>query len=442
MKIQLSDHFTYKKLVRFTIPSIIMMIFTSIYGVVDGIFVSNFVGKTPFAAVNLIMPVCMITGAFGFMIGTGGSALVSRLMGEGKKEKANSVFSMLTAVSALIGITVSVIGIAFMPQIAAALGAEGEMFNNCVLYGRILLMGITAFVLQNEFQSFLVAAERPKLGLAATVGAGVTNIVLDALFVAVFKWGLAGAAIATVTSQAVGAVIPLIFFLRSKDSILRLGKYNFDGGALLRACTNGSSEMMTNLSMSLVNMLYNAQLMKLAGENGIAAYGVIMYVAFIFAAIFIGYSIGSAPVISFNYGAANHDELKNMRRKSFVIIGVCTLLMVTASQLLAAPLSGIFVGYDAELMSLTERAFRLYSLSFILSGFNIFGSAFFTALNNGLISAVISFLRTLLFQIVAVLLLPLVLGLDGIWLSVAVAELLSAAVTLTFLVKMRKRYNY
>lgn len=442
MTIQLSEHFSYKKLLKFTFPSVVMLIFTSIYGVVDGIFVSNFVGKTPFAAVNLIMPVLMIFGAVGFMLGTGGSALVAKIMGEGDYGRANKIFTMLIIVSFIFGITISVLGFIFIEPISVLLGAKGEMIDHCVLYGRILLPATTLYILQSEFQSFLVTAEKPQFGLWITVAAGVTNIVLDALFVAVFEWGLAGAAWATAISQAVGGIVPLTYFAFSKKSILRLTKCSFDFSSLIRCCANGSSEMMTNISMSLVNILYNFQLMKFSGENGVAAYGVIMYVSFIFAAAFIGFSVGSAPIISYHYGAGNTAELQNMRKKSTVIIFTASAGMFLLAAVLSNLLSSIFVGYDESLFELTKRGFIIYSVSFLFSGFNIFGSAFFTALNNGAVSAALSFMRTLLFQVVSVLILPVLFGIDGIWFAVVAAELLSIAVTIFFLIIKRKKYGY
>ncbi len=442
MEIRLSDHFTFSKLIRFTLPSVIMMIFTSIYGVIDGIFVSNFVGKTPFAAINLIMPVCMIFGSLGFMLGTGGSALVSMTLGQQDKKRANELFSLIIYVSIITGVALSLLGVIFLRPIAIALGAEGEMIDYCVSYGRIFIPFSTAFILQNEFQSFLVCAEKPKFGLWITVLAGVTNIVLDALFVAAFSWGLVGAAVATVISQLVGCIIPLVYFYSNKDGILHLGKARFDRRALLKACANGSSEMMTNLSMSLVNMLYNFQLIRLAGENGVAAYGVIMYVNFIFISVFIGFSIGSAPIISYHYGANNSSELKSISKKSIIVVSVCAFLMTALALLLASPLSRIFVGYDRELYEMTVRGFMLYSLSFLIMGFNIFGSSFFTALNNGIVSAVISFARTLFFQVVAIILLPAIFKLDGIWISVVFAEMLSLFVTAAFFFKLKSKYGY
>lgn len=442
MKIQLSEHFTYGKLLRFTLPSIVMMIFTSIYGVVDGIFVSNFAGKTPFAAINLIMPYLMVFGTLGFMVGTGGTALISKTLGMGDRKKANEIFSMLTYVSIIGGVILTVVSVIFMCPAAILLGAEGQMLEDCVTYGVIVQTALTAYILQFAFQSFCVTAEKPNLSLGMMVVAGVCNIVLDALFVAVFRWGLVGAAVATAIAQIIGAVIPIVYFVRPNSSLLRLGKCRFDGKALLRTCTNGSSELMSNLSMSLVGMLYNVQLLNYAGEDGIAAYGVIMYVNFVFMAVYIGFVIGSAPLIGYNHGADNRVELKNLFRKSLVLLGVFALMMTTAAQLLAAPLSKIFVGYDRTLFDMTTRGFMIYALSFLLCGFNIFGSSMFTALNNGLVSAVISFLRTLVCQIAAVLILPIFFGLDGIWCAIVVAEWAALMLTVSCFIIFRKRYHY
>lgn len=442
MKIQLSDHFTLKRLVQFVMPSIVMMIFTSIYGVVDGLFVSNFVGKTPFAAINLIYPLAMIIGAMGFMLGTGGSAIVARTLGEGKKEQANRYFSLLIIATAAGGILLSTLGQLFVRPVSILLGADEGMLPYCVLYGRILFATMPAFMLQNVFQSFFVVAEKPKLGLAVTIAAGVTNMVLDYVFVAVLKWGLAGAAAATALSQIVGGISPFFFFLRENDSLLKLTKTKWEGRVLWQACVNGSSELMTNISASVVTIAYNFQLLRLAGEDGVAAYGVIMYVNFIFAAIFFGFAIGSAPIISYHYGAGNETELKNLFRKSMLFIGGTCVGLTVLAQLLASPLTKLFVGYDAQLYALTCRGFRINCIAFLCSGFSIFGSAFFTALGNGLVSAAISFLRTLVFQTLVVLLLPMVLGVDGIWGAIVVAELLSLAVTVLFLIKERKKYRY
>lgn len=444
MRIQLSDHFTYGKLIRFTMPSIAMMIFTSVYGVVDGFFVSNFAGKTPFSAVNLIMPFLMIVATVGFMFGTGGTALVAKIFGEGDKEKANKYFSLFVYVSFALGVIFAILGIVFIRPISALLGAEGELLENCVVYARIILAALPFYVLQLLFQSFFPAAEKPQLGLAVTVLAGVTNMVLDAVLVILLpqEYKLAGAAIATAMSQFVGGVIPLFYFFRKNNSILRLGKTSFDGKAILKACANGSSEFMSNVSMSIVGMLCNIQLLKYAGENGVAAYGVMMYVSMIFSAAFIGYSIGVAPVISYHNGAQNYKESKGLLRQSLIMIGVFGVGMVAAAELLALPLSNIFVGYDAELMNLTVSGFKIFALSFIFMGFAIFSSGFFTALNDGLTSALISFLRTLVFQIAAVLLLPLIWEIDGVWISIVVAEVMAAAISAFFLVVKRKKYHY
>ncbi len=442
MNIQLSEHFTYGKLMRFTIPSIVMMVFTSIYGVVDGFFVSNYVGKTPFAAVNFIMPFLMVLGAVGFMLGTGGSALISKTMGEGDNAKARRIFSLLVYTGAALGIVIAALGIIFIEPVAVLLGAEGEMLRYCVIYGRIILLALPALILQFEFQTYFVTAEKPQLGLATTVAAGVTNMVLDWLFMAVFEWGIVGAAAATATSQAVGGLVPLLYFASKNSSLLRLTKTNIDGGVLLKTTINGSSELMSNISMSIVGMLYNAQLMKYAGEDGVAAYGVLMYVNFVFISMFIGYAVGTAPVVGYHFGALNHPELKNLLKRSAVIIGIFSVCMFLLAQVLAIPLSSIFVGYDEELMALTLRGFRIYSFSFLFAGIAIYGSSFFTALNDGLTSALISFLRTLVFQIAAVMLLPLIFDVDGIWISVVVAEAVAAVVTLIFLFAKRKKYRY
>lgn len=442
MKIQLSEHFNFKKLLCFTFPSIIMLIFTSIYGVVDGFFVSNYAGKEPFTAVNFIMPVLMLLGCFGFMFGTGGGALISKTMGEGKSEKAKRIFSLIVYTSIICGIVLSVLGFILIEPVASMLGAQGQLLTDSVTYARIILIAIPAFILQDEFQCLFVTAGKPSLGLYVTIAAGLTNMILDALFVAVFKWGLEGAAAATAISQFVGGLVPLIYFACPNSSLLRLGKTHFDGKALLKACTNGASELMSNISMSIVSMLYNAQLLKYAGENGVAAYGVLMYVSLVFQAVYIGYSVGTAPIISYNYGAQNHTELKSLLKKSLISISIFAVMMFAASLALSKPLSYIFVGYDKELLNLTVRAFSIFSFSFLFSGYAIFGSSFFTALNNGLISALISFMRTLVFQIAAVLIFPLIWQVDGIWLSIVAAEVLSVIVTIIFLKANKKKYQY
>ena len=442
MKIQLSDHFTYKMLLRFVLPSIIMMVFTSIYGVVDGLFVSNFVGKTPFAAVNLVMPFIMIFGGIGFMFGTGGSALVAKTMGEGDKHRANQYFTMMIVVTLICGVIISTVGVIYMEPISIFLGADEEMLADCVLYGRIVLAFNTAFMLQNVFQSFLIAAEKPKMGLWITVAAGVTNMALDALFMAVFRWGVAGTAIATGISQVVGGVLPLVYFLRPNSSLLRMTKTKLELRPILQASGNGASELVSNVTASVVGMLYNFQLLRLSGQNGVAAYGVLMYVEFIFAAVFIGYAIGCAPIISYHFGAGNHGELKNLLKKSVLLMGASGLAMVGIAQALAIPMARLFVGYDDVLCQMTVHAFRISTVAFALVGFNIFNSSFFTALNDGAVSAIISFLRTFVFKLSAVLLLPVIWKLDGIWWAGVAAEICAFGLGLTFLLGKRKKYHY
>lgn len=443
MTIQLSEHFTYKKIFRFALPSIVMMVFTSIYGVVDGTFISNFVGKIAFAAINLVWPFLMILGAFGFMIGTGGSALVAKTLGENKKEDANRYFTMLIALVIILGVLLTILGFVIIRPLSKALGASGTMLEDCVTYGRVLMIFNTAFMLQSVFQSLFITAEKPRLGLIMTVVAGITNMVLDALFIAVFKWGLVGAGLATGLSQCIGGILPLIYFLSPRnDTALKFVKTKLEGKVLLKACANGASELMTTVSSSLVSMLYNFQLMRLAGQNGIAAYGAVMYVEFVFVAVFIGYSIGTAPIVSYHYGSENHDEVKNMLRKSFTIMSILGVIMMTLAQILAAPLSKIFVGYDAELFAMTVHGFKLFSFYFILAGINIYASSFFTALNNGVISATISFLRTLVFQMLSVLILPIFLHLDGVWLAITVAEVCAFVIAISFLIAKKEKYHY
>lgn len=440
--IKLSDHFTYRKLLQFCFPTIIMMIFTSIYGVIDGLFVSNFVGKTAFAAVNLIIPFTMILGGFGFMMGTGGSALVAKTLGEKEQEKANRYFTMMILITVLGGVVLSIIGCLLLPSISVLLGADEAMLDDCVLYGRIILIFNAAFMLQNVFQSFFITAEKPKLGLIVTVAAGITNAVLDALLIAGCGWGLAGAALATGIGQCVGGVLPLFYFGRKNTSLLRLCQTKLELVPIAKACANGASELMSSISGSVVAMLYNMQLLRYAGENGVAAYGVLMYVQFIFMAVFIGYAIGTAPIISYHYGAQNDGELKNMLQKSLRLMGAGGLIMLGLGQLIAPMVAEIFVGYDAELLEITIIAFRIYSFHFILAGLNIFSSSFFTALNNGGISAMISFLRTLVFQMLSVLILPIFLDLEGIWWAVSVAEVCAFAISMAFLYHYKDTYHY
>lgn len=443
-QIQLSDHFTYGRLIRFTLPSIGMMVFTSIYGIVDGFFVSNFAGKTPFAALNLIWPFLMILATVGLMFGTGGSAIVAKTLGQGKREKANRYFSLFVYVAAALGVIFSLLGFLFIRPIASLLGAEGAMLENAVVYGRIIIVAMPFYVLQLLFQAFCVTAEKPRLGLTVTILAGLTNMVLDAILVMALPQDLklAGAAIATSMSQVVGGLVPLIYFGRRNTSILRLGRASFDAKAVGKACTNGSSEFMSNISMSLVGMLYNLQLLKYAGEDGIAAYGVMMYASMVFAAAFLGYSIGSAPIVGYHDGAGNYRELKGLLRKGLRIIGTFGTAMLVFAELLARPLSRVFVSYDAQLLEMTVSGFRIFAVSFLFMGFSIYSSGFFTALNDGLTSALISFLRTLVFQVIAVLLLPALLGLTGIWVSIVVAEALSLILSVLFLLGKRRKYHY
>jgi putative MATE family efflux protein len=442
MRIQLSDHFTYRRLLRFVLPSILMMVCTSLYSIVDGVFISNYAGKTAFAAVNLMAPVLMGTSTVGFMIGTGGSAIVGKKLGEGKKEEANEDFSFVVYFLMVLSSLLALIGYFLTPSIATWLGADGEFREDCILYGRILFLGLPLFSLQVAFQSFFVVAEKPNLSFLVNLGAGLTNALLDYLFIGVAHWGLEGAAVASVIGQAIGGLVPVIYFLCKNSSILRLGKARFSWSVLGNTCSNGSSEMVSDLASSLVSIFYNHQLLSLAGQNGVAAYGVMMYCNIVFAAIFIGYAIGMAPLVSFHYGAKNNGELRNLYQKSLILMGISGLVMASLSEAIAQPLVSLFTGYDADLTTLAVHGFRFFALSFLFMGVNIFGSSFFTALNNGLISALISFLRTLVFQTASVFLLPLWLGIDGVWLAAAIAETLACVLTCSFFFFERNRYHY
>lgn len=442
MNIQLSDHFSYSKLFKFVLPSICMMVFTSIYSVVDGFFVSNYVGKTPFAALNLIYPLVQIIASLGFMLGAGGSAIVGKTLGEGDNEKANKYFSMLVIATTVIAIVASAVTIPFLKPLSVLMGADESMVEHCVTYATILLIGMLPFMLQNLFQALMITAQKPHLGFVVTVFAGCTNMFLDYLMVGVMRLGLAGAAWATVISEIVGGIIPLIYFLMQNSSLLRIGKTKFYGKVFFGACVNGSSELVSNISASIVAILYNKKLMEYAGQNGVSAYGVFMYVSFVFLAIFIGYAIGSAPIVSYHYGAKNYDELKNLFRKGITVNAIFGIIMLCLGEVTAVPLGKLFVGYDAELLEMTCRCFYIGSVCYLFAGTNIFASSFFTALNNGIVSAMISFMRTLVFQVSTVLLLPLVWKLDGVWMSITAADILAFCVTLFFLIKLRKKYHY
>lgn len=442
LRIQLSDHFTYTMLLRYSLPSIIMTVFISLYGIMDGLFVSNFAGKTPFAAISLILPFVFAMGSVGYMMGTGGAAIVAKTLGEKQQEKANQIFSMLIIVTTIIGIVLTIIGLLIIRPVAMAMGATGDLLENSVLYGSIMLTFQIAFMIQTVFQSMFSVAEKPKMGMALTIISGMIDILLNALFIIVFGWGIVGAAVSTIIGQIIGSVFPILYFLRKNDSLLRFVKPIFDGKIILKACTNGSSELMTALSSSVVGVLCNLQLMKLGGENGIAAYGVILYANYIFYAVFIGYSTGCAPIISYHYGAENHFELKNLFRKSLILIGVISVLLTAVAIIFSNPIARFFVGYDPVLLEMSRHAFALYAVSFLICGFNIFGSAFFTALNNGAISVIISFARTLLFQALAIMVLPFFLGLDGVWLAVVASESMALAVAVFFFIQKKKQYHY
>ncbi len=443
MRIKISDSFTYSRLVKFTLPSIMMMVVNSVYSVVDGVFVSNYVGEIPFAALNLIYPLIMIYGAFGFMLGTGGCALVAKYLGEGDDKKAREIFTMIYVVLVVGSIILAGVGIIFVEDIALMLGSTEELLGDCITYGTIMLIGIPAFTLQTSFPSFMVASGKPSMGMILSISSGVANILLDYVFIVTFEWGIAGAAWATVIGQAIGGVVPLFYYaVKRKNTNLYFVKFKWDMKSLTKSCTNGSSEMMTNLSMTIVNIIYNIQLMRLIGYAGVSAYGIIAYLSFVFIATFIGYTVGVSPIISYNYGSQNHSELKSLYRKSMVIMISSSIVLTIIAEIFAIQLAGIFVSYDIALMDLTVRAIRYYSVSYIFSSICIFSSSFFTALNNGKISAFISFLRTLILQSLMLIILPEIFGEIGLWIAIPIADFIGVIICVVLLVRYKKVYHY
>jgi len=441
-RMQISDRFTFFRLIRFALPTIIMVIFTSLYGIVDGLFISNVVGDDAFTAVNLFLPVFYMLGSIGFLLGSGGCALIAKLFGQGDEHTARRMFSGLFIITAVTAATFTAIMIPVMPRVASALGAKGDVYGHCVTYGRIMLAGLVPFILQSFFQYYFAVADRPKLGLAITVAAGVTNMLGDFLLIYVADMGVVGAAVATIVGECVGSVIPVAYFFIKKGKRLYFAKPSFNAKTIFKICSNGSSEMITNISSSLVNMLYNFQLLKYIGNDGVVAYGILMYIGFIFIGCYLGFAVGVSPIVGYNYGANDREQLQSIFKKCLLFYTAAAVIMTALSEALASPLAYVFVNYDENLLELTTLAIRIYSLSFLISGFNIFASAFFTALNNGPVSFVISVSRTLLFQIGAVFLTPLIFGVNGIWSATAVAELLSLAISVTMIMIYRKKYGY
>lgn len=442
MRAQLSNHFTYRKLFSFVLPPIAMMLLTSVYTMVDGLFVSHFVGKTAFAAVNFVFPVVMLMAGLGSMFGTGGTALVAKTLGEGATNRAKRYFTQIILMAGIFGTLMGGLGCLQLLEICQLLGATSELLPDALIYGRIMLLFLPCCILQWTFQSLLITAEKAQLAFWLSVAGGVTNIVLDAIFMAGLGWGVAGAALATGLSQVVAGMVPVLYFLLPNNSLLQFRRTRFQPRPMLQACTNGASELVSSISGAVVGMLFNYQLIRYFGEDGVAAYGVVMYVSFFFVAIFIGYDMGSTPLLAYNHGAKNHTELRNLFRKSVTFVGACGTGLALLATLLARPIATLFVGYNEGLTLLTEHAFRVYGFSFALMGYNIFASGLFTAMNNGLISATISLLRTLVFQTAAILCLPLIFGTEGIWWAVAVAEVSSLACSAYFILKYRKQYHY
>ena len=448
MKIRLSDHFTFKKLLKAALAPMLMMVFTSLYTIVDGVCISNFCGKESFAGVNLIFPIIMIVGGLGFMLGTGGSALVGKLLGEKKDLEARQTFTMTIIFTILIGLTITIAGVLLIETLVYAMTsvATGDisqkMIDEAILYGRLLMAGQVFFMLQNVFQSFFIVDEKPVLGFVFILIGGLTNIVLDILFIGVCKWGIIGAAAATICGYLSGSLGPIIYFLIRKNDYIHFERTKLKLKPLIKICFNGSSEFVNNISSSIVSIVFNMQLLHYFGEDGINAYGIIMYLAFVFTAIFLGYSSAVAPIESYNYGAQNNKELKNVLIKSLIITSILSVSMFIISFTLAEPFSFIFANGSDTLLKITTNGMRIYSIAFLFIGLSIYISTFFTALNNGLISALIAFLRTLVFQIVFVFVFPLFLGKYGIFFAILAAEIMSILLAITFLLIYKKKYRY
>lgn len=439
--INLKEHFDSRKIIKFTLPTIIMTLFTSIYGIVDGIFVSNIINSNAFASINLIMPFTLILGSIGFMFGTGGSALVSKILGENESKKAKEYFSVLIYSLIIIGVIISIISFIFMKPIATFLGAKDELLEMSMLYGKILMFSLPFLFLQNCFQSFMIVAERPKIGLVISLISGISNMILDYIFIYLFKFGIIGAGGATAISQFIGGIIPLVYFGRKNTTTLKLVKTKLLIKPIINTCYNGLSEMVSNISYSIVNILFNLQIMKYIGVNGIVAYGIINYVSFIFISVYLGFSTGAIPIISYHYGAKNKDEIKNLLKIGVRILFVVSIILTLIAEIFSKIFASIFVAYDTELLKLSTTAFRLFSVSYLISWFNLYVSSFFTALNDGRTSAVISFSRAFVGQIIMILVLPILFGINGLWLAATFSEIISLFISLIFLIKYKDKYN-
>lgn len=443
MRIELSGHYSVRRLLVSAVPSIVMILVTSLYSIVDGVFVSNFAGTTPFAALNLMWPAMQVVTVLGLMVGTGGSALVSKTKGEGDDKKADAIFSTLVRFTLILGVIMGALFFILTPQIARWLGAEGELLRQSIIYARICISVAPVFMIQMAFNSFFMAAEKPQLGTALSIASGITNIIVDAVLIVWLKMGIAGAAIGTASGMAVGGLYPIFYFSSKRNSSsLHLVKNTAEFRHVLKACSNGLSEYVGNIALSVVSICYNVQLMKYLGENGVSVYGILMYLGFAFASLFIGYNIMATPVIGYNYGAGNRPELKSLLNKSMGIVLTTGILLAGIVTALARPLATIFVSYDPELLDLAVRAIRIYFISFTICGINMFTSAWFTGLNNGIVSAVAAFTRTLVFELGAVFVIPALFGIDAIWAAVNVAEVLALILSAALILAFRRRYGY
>ena len=436
----LSRAYTLSGLVRFALPSMVMMVFLSVYTIVDGIFISNFVGTLALGAVNIIFPLISLEMGLGIMLATGSNAIIARRLGEGDAALARQNFSLVVLVAVVCGLMVEGLALLFLPQIIDLLGASAAQYPYCRDYPRAMLLFAPALFLQVGFQSYFVTAGRPKLGLLVMVGAGLVNIGLDYLLIP--RLGVAGAGLATGLGYMVPAMAGLCFFARPRGGDLYLVRPSLERGLLWRACLNGSSEMVSNMANAVSTFLFNIMFMRCYGEDGVAAITMALYFQFVFAAVYFGYSGGVAPIISYKFGNGDTAGLRQVVRDSFRFILGISLLNFTVAILVSAPALLLFAGGNREVASIAQEGFPLFAVSFLFAGVGIFASNMFTALSDGVTSALISFMRTLLFLALAILLLPLVFKEAGLWAAISVAEGMGALVALVCLVLRRPQYQY
>lgn len=427
MSHSINQDITPAGLLKFAAPSIVMMVFMSLYTIVDGIFVSRFLGSNALSSLNIVYPVISVAIALSTMLGTGGSAIISKYLGEGKNERAREALTQFVVLTLLLSFVLLILSEMFLTPISRLLGASDVLLADCRLYLGASMLFAPACMLQAVFQSFLVTAGRPGLGLLLMTGAGICNMILDYVLIVPCQMGIAGAALATGIGQCIPAVCGLCFFLFTRQD-LRFCRFTFSAKEILDACYNGSSEMVSQLSNAVITFLFNIVMMSLAGEHGVAAITILLYGQFLFNAVYLGFSIGISPVIGFQYGAGDRTKLRKIYRISFLSVAISSVVIVAAAICFSPTIVAIFTK-DQRTFELASVGFRLFAVNFLFSGINITSSGFFTALSNGKVSALISFSRTLVFIVISLLILPRILGITGAWIAIPVAEFLTLLIS-------------